>query len=47
MKKLNSKTYYYASQVSQFSQSKVIETHDGFILNTVYHNNKKAHTNRG
>ena len=42
MKKLNSETYAYVTKVSQYAQSKVIETHDGFILNTVYHHDKKA-----
>ena len=42
MKILNARTYSYSSQISQYPQKKVIETNDGFILNTVYHNDKKA-----
>ena len=42
MKKLNSTTYEYATAIASYAQPKVIETHDGFLLNTVYHNDKKA-----
>lgn len=42
MKKLNSTTYQYATKVSTYSQYKVIETNDGFFLNTVYHHDKET-----
>lgn len=42
MKKLNTTTYQYATKVSTYSQYKVVELNDGFLLNTVYHHNKET-----